>query len=116
MQYPDYIILTVSFKTMQQVERSPAFTKVAQQLDQEALDTQAAMAAVEDWLAGAQLELPPNQVSRLDNALLNVAVNRILALEGSVCTATLLVRLADAISAEPRPVIDRPIDLSRMDG
>jgi hypothetical protein len=62
-------------------------------------------------------DIPPTQREYIANALLNVAVTRMLQEEGVAQTASILARLGDVVAAmsEP-PQPERAIDLSRMDG
>lgn len=53
--------------------------------------------------------------TRFNNALLNLAVNRIASVEGRKMTATILWRLADAIASGTRPSPSAPVDLTSLD-
>ena len=52
----------------------------------------------------------------LANALLILAVQRMIAVDGIVATSTVLCRLADAVRTGPAPPPERAIDLSAMNG
>jgi hypothetical protein len=61
-------------------------------------------------------DIPASQREYIANALLNVAVTRMLKEEGPVLTASILARLGDVVATgndAPRP--ERAIDLSRFD-
>jgi hypothetical protein len=74
---------------------------------------QEVMRAVEGRLTDILGELPQSNLPLLANALLNVAVNHILAEAGSVGTASMLQRLAGLILAGDRPADG---DGYRLDG
>jgi hypothetical protein len=62
-------------------------------------------------------DIPASQREYIANALLNVAVTRMLKEEGAVLTASILVRLGDVVATgNDAPHPDRPVDLSRLDG
>lgn len=50
-----------------------------------------------------------------DNALLNIAVSRIRAVEGGTATAAILWRLADAVASGAPPAAEEAVELTRMD-
>lgn len=50
----------------------------------------------------------------LGNALLNLAVGRMIEADGVARTARVLARLADAIVTSPAPLPERAIDLSSL--
>ncbi len=85
-------------------------------LDQEVKDTKTAMSLLEAVMPKVFLDVSPNIQARFDNALLNMAVNRIIAAEGHERTAAILIRLADAMVSRQLPTAERPIDLTRLDG
>jgi len=61
-------------------------------------------------------DIPLSQREYIANALLNVAVTRMLKEEGPVQTATILVRLGDVVAAgNDAPHPERAIDLSQFD-
>ncbi|MEM9620490.1 MAG: hypothetical protein AAF993_02505 [Pseudomonadota bacterium] len=84
--------------------------------DQEIRDTKAAMNLLEELVPKVFSDSGPAVLARLDNALLNIAVNRILAVEGPQRTAAILMRLADAMVSEQLPTADHPIDLTSLNG
>jgi hypothetical protein len=57
-------------------------------------------------------EAPLSAQTRFNNALLNLAVNRIVAVEGGKFTAGILWRLADAIANGAKPTPRAPVDLT----
>jgi hypothetical protein len=74
---------------------------------------QEVMCVIEDRLPDILVELPPSRRPLLPNALLNVAINHILAEEGGAATASILQRLAALILAGDRPAGS---DGYRLDG
>lgn len=61
-------------------------------------------------------DIPPSQREYIANALLNVAVTRMLKEEGAMQTATILARLGDVVSSgNDAPHPERAVDLSRFD-
>ena len=62
-------------------------------------------------------DIPASQREYIANALLNVAVTRMLKEEGPMLTATILARLGDVVSTgNEAPSPQRAIDLGRFDG
>ena len=61
------------------------------------------MRVVEDCLPEILSALSPARRPLLTNALLNLAVNRILAVQGATATAGILQRLAELIRNGDRP-------------
>lgn len=62
-------------------------------------------------------DIPLTQREYIANALLNVAVTRMLKEEGAIQTASILARLGDVVaSSKEPPQPERAIDLSRLDG
>jgi hypothetical protein len=59
-------------------------------------------------------EAPFSAQTRFNNALLNLAVNRIVAVEGGKFTAAILWRLADAIANGAKPTPGAPVDLTAL--
>ena len=56
--------------------------------------------------------LTPRLRNCFDNALLNVAVHRVIEVEGAQRTATILLRLAEAVLAEANP--QEPVELTAL--
>ena len=83
--------------------------------DREAYHTEMAMEVLSQLIPGALDHASAEVRNRFDNALLNMAVNRIVKAEGSVFTATILWRLADALQSGQTPSAEQPIDLTRLD-
>ena len=83
--------------------------------DQEAYHTELAMEVLSQLIPEALDQASTDVRSRFDNALLNMAVNRIVNVEGPVFTATILWRLADALQSGQIPSAEQPIDLTRLD-
>lgn len=59
--------------------------------------------------------LPPHLSGALVNAMLNVAVERLIAEEGREGAAAILVSLADAIQGGADPSIDGPVRIRASD-
>ena len=76
--------------------------------------TERAMAVVERLVPESLDGAPAALQECLNNAMLNVAVNRILNVEGAAVTAAMLWRLADALSSGVRPGPDQAIDLREL--
>jgi hypothetical protein len=68
------------------------------------------LAATEDQLG----ELAPCHRELLPNALLILAVQRMIEREGALNTASILCRLADSVRAGPAPPPERAVDLSSL--
>jgi hypothetical protein len=60
-------------------------------------------------------DIPARQRSYIANALLNLAVARMIKEEGGARTSTLLMRLSDVVAEGGRAEPSAPIDLSRTD-
>jgi hypothetical protein len=62
-------------------------------------------------------DVPMAQREYIANALLNLAVSRMLKEEGSVLTASILMRLGDVVAnSDGAPAPERAVDLSHMNG
>lgn len=61
-------------------------------------------------------DVPQAQREYIANALLNLAVSRMLKEEGHSQTASILMRLGDAVGSGEAPPAERPVDLTRMNG
>ncbi|HEY6644871.1 hypothetical protein [Povalibacter sp.] len=61
-------------------------------------------------------DVPQAQREYIANALLNLAVSRMLRGEGHAQTASILMRLGDAVGSGDAPPAERPVDLTRMNG
>ncbi len=60
-------------------------------------------------------DIPQGQREYIANALLNLAVSRMLKEEGLSQTASIL-RLGDVVASGDQPPAERAVDLSRVDG
>jgi hypothetical protein len=60
-------------------------------------------------------QTPHHLRASFDNALLNLAVNRIIAMEGEQVTSSILWRLADVIASGIKPTSDEPVELTGYD-
>jgi len=61
-------------------------------------------------------DVPTAQREYIANALLNLAVSRMLKEEGQVHTASILLRLGDVVRHHDQPRPERAVDLTRMNG
>lgn len=59
--------------------------------------------------------LPPHLSGALVNAILNVAVERLIAEEGRDGAAAILISLADAIQVGTDPAVDGPVRIRAAD-
>jgi len=78
-------------------------------------DLQSVMRFVDDSLAEALPDLPARKRRYVPNALLNLAVEWLLAAEDTAVAVSILHRLAERISAGERPEDDTAIPLTRYD-
>lgn len=77
----------------------------------------AQLQAVMQRIQAALHDIPAVERGYLGNALLNLAVNRILCEEGSRRTASILMRLSDAVHTHPAPPeAAHAIDLTELHG
>ena len=84
-------------------------------LDRDAYYTQVATRTLAQLVPSLLDDAPDSVRERFDNALLNVAVNRLVEAEGPGKAAAILWRLADLLG-DPDAVAPRsPIELTRMD-
>ena len=82
--------------------------------DREYQDTQQAMRKINDSLPEIMADEPQAIQERLTNALLNIAVHRLIHDEGPNTAASILWRLVDAIENEPTNNGDHPIELNQL--
>lgn len=75
----------------------------------------AVMATIEDRLDAVIDTVPPRSRGLIPNAFLNLAVEWMLAGEGTAVTVSILQRLAELISSGRRPPSDGGISLTRTD-
>lgn len=61
-------------------------------------------------------DVPPAQREYIANALLNLAVARMVREAGSVQAASILLRLGDVVASGNQPPPQRAIDLTGMNG
>ena len=78
-----------------------------------ALDS--AMHVLEEKIPIVFDQTPFHLRASFDNALLNLAVNRIIAMEGEQVTSGILLRLADVITSGVKPTIEEPVELTGYD-
>ena len=75
-----------------------------------------AMELLDTWITRLQEQFAPDIVDRFDNALLNIAVHRLVDEEGAKKTATMLYRLAEIIAEGEERSIENPVELTKLDG
>ena len=78
-------------------------------------DLQQVMRLIHDRLERVLAAVPVRQKPRIANALLNLAVERMLAEHGAASTATILHRLAELIAGGTRPEGSEAYPLTRHD-
>ena len=78
-------------------------------------DLQSVMRLIDDRLLDITVEIPERKRPLLANALLNLAVERILGDEGPDVTAAILQRLTDLIRSGAKPEDDDVFRLTRHD-
>lgn len=77
----------------------------------------AQLQAVMQRIQTALHDVPSAERTYLGNALLNLAVTRILCEEGSQRAASILLRLSDVMHAQPKPPeVAQVISLSQLHG
>ena len=84
--------------------------------DQESRNTQLAMQTINDSLSDLIASEPAEIQERFTNALLNIAVHRLIHDEGSNTAASILWRLVDIIQNDPNAMLDQPIELNQLNG
>ena len=84
--------------------------------DQESRNTQLAMQTINDSLSDLIASEPTEIQERFTNALLNIAVHRLIHDEGSNTAASILWRLVDIIQNDPNAMRDDPIELNQLNG
>ena len=72
------------------------------------------MQEIEEKMQEIDLELNLRTITNFNNALLNIAVNRFVAIEGSQGSATILWRIADALSNGGYG--NDPLEINQLDG
>ena len=78
--------------------------------------TMRAMEVLASWIPLLYREVEPDIADRFDNALLNIAVHRLVEEEGKAKTATILFRLAEAVAADDQRLSDNPVELTNLNG
>ena len=84
--------------------------------DQESRNTQLAMQTINDSLSDLIASEPTEIQERFTNALLNIAVHRLIHDEGSNTAASILWRLVDIIQNDPNAMLDQPIEQNQLNG
>ena len=72
------------------------------------------MQEIEEKMQEIDLELNLRTITNFNNALLNIAVNRFVAIEGSQGSATILWRIADALVSGGYGNV--PLEINQLDG
>ena len=72
------------------------------------------MQEIEEKMQEIDLELNLRTITNFNNALLNIAVNRFVAIEGCQGSATILWRIADALSNGGYG--NEPLEINQLDG
>ena len=78
--------------------------------------TMRAMEVLASWIPRLYREVESDIADRFDNALLNIAVHRLVEEEGKAKTATILFRLAEAVAADDQRLSDNPVELTNLNG
>lgn len=73
------------------------------------------MDVLEEKISTVFDQTPHHLRASFDNALLNLAVNRIIAMEGEQVTSSILWRLADVIASGVKPTLEEPVELTGYD-
>ena len=81
-------------------------------IDPDPVQTEIAMQVLGRMIPDILEENGPAVRARFDNALLNLAVSRLVAAEGTVAAATILWRLADVVQSGTNATSDNPADLT----
>ena len=83
-------------------------------IDQDSENTRLAMQAINESLSEL-IKNEPNEIQeRFTNALLNIAIHRLIEDEGASKAATILWRLVDVIENEPTTNLDGPVELNQL--
>ena len=85
-------------------------------MDHEIINTQLAMQIISDSLSELITSEPKEVQERFTNALLNIAVHRLINDEGTNTAASILWRLVDTIQSDPQAITEHPIELNRLNG
>ena len=83
-------------------------------IDQDSENTRLAMQAINESLSELIKNEPSEIQERFTNALLNIAIHRLIEDEGTSRAATILWRLVDVIENEPTTNLDGPVELNQL--
>ena len=100
----------ISISKMQENQSNASDSVIDKDID--VYFTEKAMCALSEVLKESFDSLPDDLRNHFDNALLNIAVNRIVGAEGPVTTATLLWRISDALQSGIKPTPGNPLEHS----
>lgn len=84
--------------------------------DPELRKTIEAMNLLENWITDLLIRLDAEVSDRFNNALLNIAVQRLIEEEGQDRVATILFRLAEAVASGEEHHSSDPLELTKLDG
>ena len=84
--------------------------------DPELRKTIEAMNLLDTWITEFQMGLDAEVSDRFNNALLNIVVQRLIEEEGQDRVATILFRLAEAVSSGEEHHSSDPVELTKLDG
>jgi trans-aconitate methyltransferase len=82
---------------------APTRSREASRWNADIIELQTVMRVIDALLDEAVAAMPPDHLPLLPNALLNLAIERMLAARTPASIATILYRLADLIGAGERP-------------
>ena len=84
--------------------------------DQESRNTELAMQTINNSLSELIASEPTEIQERFTNALLNIAVHRLINDEGSNTATSILWRLVGIIQNDPHEMLDHSIELNQLNG
>jgi len=110
------IIISTNFKQHKQSSGESIMGTAKRKMERYAISAlDSAMHVLEEKILTVFEQTPLDLRANFDNALLNLAVNRIIAMEGEQVTSGILWRLADVIASGVKPTIEEPVELTGYD-
>tara|TARA_B110000444_G_C18495383_1_gene435462 strand:+ start:77 stop:415 length:339 start_codon:yes stop_codon:yes gene_type:complete len=110
------IIISTNFKQHKQGSGESIMGTAKRKMERYAISAlDSAMQVLEEKMLTVFEQTPLDLRASFDNALLNLAVNRIIAMEGEQVTSGILWRLADVIASGVKPTIEEPVELTGYD-
>ncbi|MDA9999212.1 hypothetical protein N9E70_00850 [bacterium] len=110
------IIISTNFKQHKQSSGESIMGTAKRKMERYAISAlDSAMHVLEEKILTVFEQTPLDLRASFDNALLNLAVNRIIAMEGEQVTSGILWRLADVIASGVKPTIEEPVELTGYD-